>query len=399
MRICIVTPGALGSNPRVVKEAQALSEHGHGVDVVCTRTLTAIDERDADIIATAPWRTHRIDLSNPWAWRLQRLVQIAGGAFSAFTGALTAKVCAIPADLYIAHYPAALPAAAAAARRHRAAYAFDAEDFHPGDALDEPRYDQERARIDAIERRYLSGCAYVTSASPGIAEAYAERYGLALPAVVMNAFPKARAPEEPTPRGMAFPGPSIYWFSQTLGPDRGLECAVKAIGLAKTRPHLYLRGLDQTGFADVLRDRARQAGTEGQLHLLPPGPPSQMERLAAPYDAGFVGETGCTPNRNIALTNKQFTYLLAGLPVVMSATPGHAAFARLAGEPVVLFRIDDAADLARAMDQVLGDPPHLASLRALAYKLGQERFNWEAEEAKLLACVDKVISGSPSFRP
>ena len=28
LRICIVTPGALGSNPRVVKEAQALHEGG-----------------------------------------------------------------------------------------------------------------------------------------------------------------------------------------------------------------------------------------------------------------------------------------------------------------------------------------------------------------------------------
>ena len=399
MRICIVTPGALGSNPRVVKEAQTLSDHGHGVDVVCTRTLAAVDERDADIVAGAPWRTHRIDLSNPWAWRLRRLVQIANGEFSAFTGALTAKACAIPADLYIAHYPAALPAAAAAARKHGAAYAFDAEDFHPGDAPEAPRHDQERALIDAIERRYLPDCAYVTAASPGIAEAYAQRYGVTLPTVVMNAFPKAKAPEGATPRGTALPGPSVYWFSQTLGPDRGLECAVEAIGQAKTRPHLYLRGLDQTGFADVLRDRARKDGTEGQLHILAPGQPSQMERLAAAYDMGFVGETGCTPNRNIALTNKQFTYLLAGLPVVMSNTPGHAAFARLAGKPVVLFGVDDAADLARAMDQVLGDPQHLASLRALAYKLGQERFNWEAEQAKLLACVDKIISGSPSFRP
>ena len=185
----------------------------------------------------------------------------------------------VRADLYIAHYPAALPAAAIAAQRHQARYAFDAEDFHLGDTPDGPEYDVQRQMLRAIEGRYLPGCAYVTAASPGIADAYAEAYGIARPTVVLNVFPRAQAPCCPTPRGTATPGPSVYWFSQTIGPDRGLECAVRAIGRARSRPHLYLRGTPAAGFLDRLRKIAGEADALDRLHVLPPAAPSEMVRL------------------------------------------------------------------------------------------------------------------------
>ena len=195
------------------------------------------------------------------------------------------------ADLYIAHYPAALPAAAIAAQRHGARYAFDAEDFHLGDTPDGPEYDAQRQMLRAIEGRYLPGCAYVTAASPGIADAYVEAYDIARPTVVLNVFPRAQAPIRPTPRGTAAPGPSVYWFSQTIGPDRGLECAVRAIGRAQSRPHLYLRGTPAAGFLDHLRKIASEADALDRLHVLPPAAPSEMVRLAAAYDVGLVGRT------------------------------------------------------------------------------------------------------------
>src|SRR5262245_32051378 len=147
LRICIVTPQPLGSNPRVVKEANALKDAGHVVSVISTRTLALVDERDDDILADAHWLVHRLDLRSRSAWRARRAVQclytagfsltgwpgFADRAFSPTTGPLSAAASRAPADLYIAHYPAALPAVAAAARLHSAAYAFDAEDFHLGD--------------------------------------------------------------------------------------------------------------------------------------------------------------------------------------------------------------------------------------------------------------------------
>jgi glycosyltransferase involved in cell wall biosynthesis len=300
----------------------------------------------------------------------------------------------VRAHLYIAHYPAALPVAAIAAQRHQGRYAFDAEDFHLGDFRDGPEYDVQRQMLRAIEGRYLPGCSYVTAASPGIADAYVEAYGIARPTVVLNVFPRAQAACGPTPRGTAAPGPSVYWFSQTIGPDRGLECAVRAIDRARSRPHLYLRGTPAAGFLDHLRTIAAKVSAADRLHVLPPAAPSEMVRLAASYDLGLSGEPGHTANNRLALGNKLFTYLLGGVPAVMSDVPAHCAFVAEAGDAVRLYPVDNPVGLAAALDMLLGDPAALAAARTAAWRLGQEFFNWDVEQAKLLSCAAAALDAA-----
>jgi glycosyltransferase involved in cell wall biosynthesis len=315
-----------------------------------------------------------------------------------FDAALARRVLAHRADLYIAHYVPALALAARAAQRFNAQFAFDAEDFHLGDLPDEPGYESERSRIRRIEGRWLAAAAYVSAASPGIADAYREAYGIARPEVILNCFPKELAPAAALPKGTARPGPSIYWFSQTIGPDRGLECAVTAIARARTKVHLYLRGTPSPGFQVALAALAKAEGVADRLHFLDPVMPSEMERAAAAYDIGLIGETGQTPNRRIALTNKQFTYLLAGIPLLMSDVPAHRSFAGLAPDASFLFATNSPGDMARIVDDVLGDPQRLAAARAAAFRIGQERFNWENEKANLIRCVDAALGSDARAR-
>jgi glycosyltransferase involved in cell wall biosynthesis len=242
-----------------------------------------------------------------------------------------------------------------------------------------------------IEKRYLPGCAYVSAASPGIASAYAQAYGIAVPTVVLNVFPLNQAPRMPSPYGVAKPGPSVYWFSQTIGPDRGIECAVHAISKSRARPHLYLRGTPATGFVEQLRVIAAEVGVSDHVHILPPSAPSEMERLAALFDIGLVGETGYTPNRKIALTNKLFSYLLAGIPAVLSSIPAHREIAQDLGPAARLYAVDDAECLAAALDHYLSDAKQLSAARVAAYELGQRKYNWEIEQHKLIAAVDSVF--------
>jgi glycosyltransferase involved in cell wall biosynthesis len=404
-RICLITPGHLSTDPRLVKEADALASASYDTRIIAADFSRWAREADLSF-AGRPWQVVRMLPFGPDAPRFSRAVQLArqhaalliAGAGSRWPPIVRAAWHPIapdliraakrtPADLYIAHYPAALPAAAKAARRHGGLYAFDAEDFHLGDLPDEPQHEPKRRLVRAIEERYLSGCAYITAASPGIAEAYAGAYDIARPTVTLNVFPRSQAPANSTPRGTVEPGPSVYWFSQTIGPDRGLECALHAIRRAQTQPHLYLRGHPASGFVDRLQAMAAEAGAADRLHFLSPAAPCEMERIAASHDVGFVGETGQTRSRRVALTNKLFTYLLAGLPVVMSDIPAHRAFAPEAGAAARLYTTDDADSLAAALDSVLEDPELLAAARAAAFRLGQTRFNWDIEKLKLLDLV------------
>lgn len=406
MRICIVTPGALGSNPRVVKEATALQEAGHDVHVVSIRTLPHLEFCDRNVLANASWRATRVDLNTRPRYRIERITQlaarsifralplplIADWSIGASMRLITKHAADVRADLYIAHYVAALPAAARAASRYGAAYAFDAEDFHLGDLPDAPQHELEKGIISAIESRYLPRAAYMTAASPLIAEAYAATYGISLPTVILNVFPKANAPAAPTPCGSAKPGPSIYWFSQTIGPGRGLETAVEAIARAKSAPHLYLRGSAAVGYNEHLRSLATQAGAADRLHFLNPAPPDELERLGALYDLGYSGELTETRNRQIALTNKLFSYLLGGVPSLATDIPAHRQIAPEFGNAITLFPIGDTAALAAAIDSFLLHPQRLASARAHAWHLGQTRFNWERERVLLTDIARKTAT-------
>ena len=76
-RVCLVTPGQIGSNPRVVKEAQALHDAGFLVTVIATWTLDRVEPRDQALMRTIPWQLDRIDLRSRWRWRAERALQIA----------------------------------------------------------------------------------------------------------------------------------------------------------------------------------------------------------------------------------------------------------------------------------------------------------------------------------
>ncbi|MHB2169125.1 glycosyltransferase [Alsobacter sp. R-9] len=403
--ICIVTPGALGSNPRVVKEADALAEEDFDVRVVSTRTLDLVDARDEAVLRRARWTSERIDLRSRLAWRALRLPQLLAAriyrhaplpqlrspALHPASGLLAAAARRQRADLYIGHYPAALPAVAAAAALHGTRFAYDAEDFHLGDWPDDPAFEAQRALLRDVEGALLRHAAYVTAASPMIADAYKEEYGIAKPAVILNVVPLAQGPISPTDHGSARPAPSVYWVSQTVGPSRGLEAALRAVALSRVRPHLYLRGSPAEGFAAALLELAKSSGVGHHLHFLPPAPPHALEGLAADYDIGLCSEPGHTRNNLKALSNKLFSFLVAGLPPLMSDTPAQSAFARDAGLVDCLYRMEDPASLATKFDEMLGISGALESARRRAWSLGQTRYNWEVESRALVDLARAAI--------
>jgi glycosyltransferase involved in cell wall biosynthesis len=402
--ICLVSTGHLSTNPRLVKEAQALTGAGYRVTIVHGDYLPdglVTDRLIADpdwTVVPVPFGRRRTVLSAHIRQRGMmaaadrllalgfRTAHLTEAAHAPITRDLIAATKGVArADLYIAHYPAALAAAARAARHHRAVYAFDAEDFHLGDLPDLPEHAFDKAKIRAIEARYLPGAAYVTAASPMIAEAYAETYGIPLPTTILNVFPRAHAPAAPTPRGTTTPGPSLYWFSQTIGPGRGLEIALEAISFAKTKPHLYLRGIPAAGYDITLRKAAAAFGVAERLHFVSPISPLDLERAGSAYDIGYVGEQPHTQNRKIALTNKLFSYMSSGLPIIASDIPAHHELFRHHPEFIRCF--SDAKTLAYEIDSIMTNVAFFSKARNSAYAEMTTSLNWEIEQKTFLQKV------------
>lgn len=397
--VCIVSPGNLASNPRVLKEADALHGAGYDVTAITCDYTEALREADDAIAAGIPWKVVRVArsageglasrLARPMAGALDAIgVAVPSGLAARACGgpvaALTARASSVRADLYIAHYVAALPAAAAAARRYGALLGFDAEDFHSGEGTGAPGDGLRMKMVEAVERAILPTCSHLTAAAPLIGEAYAARYGIGVPKTVLNVFPLSMAPA--TRAVHRDGGLKAYWFSQTIGLDRGLQAFIEAMARTRTTVTLDIRGSNRWGHGDTLVAQARSLGIGERVRLLPMAPPHEMARLAASCDIGLSLETEISENRRLCLTNKIFTYILAGVPVIMSDTPAQRRLAPDLGDAARLVSLADPAGIADALDG-LAPATALEASSAAAWRLGRERYNWDREQAVLLGAV------------
>ncbi len=412
--ICIVTTGQPSTNPRAVKEADALTAAGYDVRMVGAHWADWADLTDAAVMASRPWTCELVEWRRAqapirfWHTRLRHhgaravlgwpgLGQWAlSAAVSRLTPELAARARRERADLYIAHNLGALPPAAAAARRWGAKVAFDAEDFHSGQFSEFDRSRAWRATVEA-ERAWIPSCDYVTAASPGIAEAYAPLCDRR-PVLVRNVFPLADRPPR-APAGSSDSVLRLYWFSQTIGPGRGLEDVIRAMGqLPRGSVELHLRGTWFSSYEGELRAVAEEAGVDQScVQTHPPAEPDELVRLASRWDIGLVLETGETPNSEVLQSNKILTYLLAGVPFLSSDTMGHQELAERAPGAGWLFRRGDVGALAGILARLLGHRAEVREAAARAWELGEAQFNWDREQHVFLGEVERVlgsVSGS-----
>jgi hypothetical protein len=406
--VCLITPGHIGSTPRLVKEADALVEAGYRVHVVAGRHYPAADPLDADILATARWACTRVDfrggagtLARKLLRRLARRRVARDSRAGLWTAARASHAEALhlgrvagrfPARLYIGHCLAALPAAARAAAQSGGAYGFDLEDFHDAEtaaALSDPA---ERHAIAILEKGLLPGCAHLTASAPLIAGQYAEIYRVE-PRTVLNVFPRSQAPAAPLDPGpISGDRPAVvYWFSQTIGAGRGLEAAVAILARMRTPVELHLRGTPADGYAGRLQATAARAGLSRPIRFLPPGSPAEMARLAAGAHLGLSAEERVPLNRDLCLTNKVFIYLLAGIPQLLSHTSAQGALAGELGDAALLADLGQTEATARRLDEFFAQPGAAAGARRRAWELATRRYCWDVEKSLFLDSVRAAV--------
>ncbi len=449
MNVCIVTSKHVSYNPRVVKEADALSSAGHDVTVVTVCNNCAQAALDEGIMATRSWRLLTVNYRKQgfletfrWLWFgiRQRLfsdyftgITLGFGLAERGQGReypeLRRLACSLKADLYIAHHAECLGAAYAAARKHDARFAFDAEDFHSGmfaapiteyvpaefdlrkllEESDHRPKGAEQRRIEYLERKYLPHCDHMTAASDGIGEAYSLKYDLPCPTTILNVFPLEKLPKHDKVANQAqdsihhspftihslqgsihhspFTIHKLYWYSQVIGPGRGLEEAVQALALLVTPCELHLRGMPLPGFVEQLTALAVSLGVGERLIIHPPCPPDDLIAEAARYDVGLALENSVELNRLICVTNKIFTYMNAGLAIIATDTPGQRGIMAQAPDAGLSCRMNDVESLAMAVNRLLESPELLTSFRKESRRAAEERFNWRVESDTLVRLV------------
>ena len=145
-------------------------------------------------------------------------------------------------DLIIAHNLATLYPAYVYSKKHKIPFAFDIEDYHPGEVIHSDSIN-EKIRREFLMSQLLPETKYFTYASPLIGE-----HSLRLIPnnksehfLINNCFSELDFTEPKNEKTNNFI--TFVWFSQNITYNRGLELIIPALKKFKNRVKLHLIGI------------------------------------------------------------------------------------------------------------------------------------------------------------
>jgi len=402
-RILVITSGPLCRNPRALKEASTLGAAGYDVTVATVASHTRFEDYDDAILARAPFKKISVmhvptsrkmrtlkTISRLQTWLARRGVLYGFQSAQAFgpAGELSRLALVHPAELSIVHTELGLAVGNILLSKGRRV-ATDIEDWHSEDLLPQERRHRPTRLLRNIEQNLLNHSIYTSTTSNALADSLQARYGGQRPVVISNSFPLQSRP----PRMAKNPCPKFFWFSQTIGPGRGLELFLAAWTRTKNPSQLVLLGEPRSGYRESLLAHV-PAGHRDRVYFSPLVSPAELPAVIARHDIGLALEQPFIVNRDLTVTNKILQYLNAGLALVASSTSGQREV--ISGNPAagILVEAHETTAFAHALDDLLADPTGLAQRQEAARQLAESKYCWEREAPRLLALVDMAI-GKP----
>jgi glycosyltransferase involved in cell wall biosynthesis len=224
----------------------------------------------------------------------------------------------------------------------------------------------------------------ITTASPLITQAYEKLYPRKKVITIRNVFSRKYL-QKNTSRGDDL---RLFWFSQNIGPNRGLEFLIDAINTIDFKISLSLLGdISDHSYVDSLLKRSKEPR---YINILKPVAPENVFKVAADFDIGIAAEIPYCENRNICLTNKIFTYLLAGNCILASDTDAQKDFLKKYSNVGLTYKHNELEDLASKIIFLHTDRNFLINCKKNASYLADIALNWEDESEKLYSAVNEL---------
>lgn len=295
-------------------------------------------------------------------------------------------------DVVHAHDMSTLSIAARAVMRiqtetgRRVPLVYDAHEYVRGlNHFPRPKYEG----YVQLESEFIHRAAKVITVSPDIAERLQADHELPeTPTVVLNA--PVRRPLGAgmrTVRDDAGVGPDVKLavYSGGIAAERGLETLVDALALLPGDVHLALVTVPEK--ATDLVSRAATLGCLDRLTVHPYVPAGQVSGYLSGADIGVHPMIAGIVNHEVALPNKLFEYLHAGLPMVVTELQAMGRFVRAHGVGTT-FVSGDARSLADAMLKAFAAQQELAI--NITSEL-QQQYSWDEAHLRLVEVYRDVL--------
>jgi len=397
-KICLISDLHLSSNPRVWKEANALA--GVGYDIVILTMWTSAERRNSDLLLIhqrkitykaalnlIPGEIHflkrfYVRLHSRFAREIKRWLNIDSAWCLGYAPQrMTKAALNEAADLYIAHTEFGIVIGKELIRKG-AKVAYDIEDWYSHDYLVPER---PVVLLRSLEKFALEHGIYCSCPSASMAKALEKNYPSGKQVEVLyNGFSaQENINESPGTKSEH----SLVWFSQTIGPGRGLETILQALQYLRVKLVLHLIGECAAGYEDELK-KIFPFEKGHQLIFHPPVKHHDLIPMLAQHCVGLAIENKFPESRNQTITNKILQYLQAGIKVLATDTEGQQEVAAYFPDTVSIVSVDRPELWAAQIEFLLQSP-------AVNIKDRLQQFNavfsWEAQEKKLLELVKNAI--------
>ncbi len=401
--ILILTSAHLCRNPRVVKEAATLGAAGYDVTVMSVSVQTRFARMDHELMRGMPFKLKVIDyaasttaarttgfLQRGATWAARHLCATLGVETAQTLGpasALLRFARAFPADLTIVHTEIPIWAAQYLIRDGRRV-AVDVEDWYSEDLLYADRRSRPLKLLRQAEEFALRHACYASATAQSMSAALARAYSCPPPIVIRNSFPLQNRSRADAPAANS--APSFIWFSQTVGPGRGLELFLAAWARTTHPSQVYFLGDESPGYRQKLLSRL-PAARQDAVHFIPPVTPAELPFKLTEFDIGLALEPHWPQNRDITITNKILQYMNAGLAVIATDTAGQKEVLEAAPDCGLLVTAHETTEYAQKLDALLGDRTKLRAAQLAARAAAVRDFCWERETPVLLGAVAGAI--------
>jgi glycosyltransferase involved in cell wall biosynthesis len=279
--------------------------------------------------------------------------------------AAAALVRDLPADAVHAHDRNTLALGAAEAERRGVPLVYDAHELWSGRRLPGRPTPLADDRATARETALARSAAAVLTVSQGIAEVLADR-GLPDVRVVRNTFEMAGAPDDAPPDDL-----HALVYAGRIGAGRDLETLVRVPVLLPGRRVVLVGPADPS--------YRLPPDLDGGVEVQPAREVDEVDEVYRRGGAAAVTLAAGSANHELALPNKLFHAVRAGVPVVAADLPEirRTVLAHGFGE---LYRPGDATSLAAATLRVARRMPELTA----AARAARAELSWEHDAAVLV---------------
>ena len=391
-RITIVTGQHLTANPRVWKEANALASQGYFVTVYTTwySQLLLLEDKKL-MLSTIDYLP---SFSLIYSWRNFLLVFSAKGIKKAanyffryfnvssiyqevyLPGMQLKKIIDVPTDLFICHQEAGLLLGVQLLKKGMKV-AFDFEDWY---AEDYPNCFRSVDLFRKNELYALKHAAYVSCPSTAMSSSLKEFYNLDRQfSVIFNSFPIENIDD----RNIQKKPNSLVWFSQTVGPNRGIEDFVNILKLIDIPVEIHFIGFCSGSYKKYILECLNDTPHKVIIHALMKH--SDMLRFVKQFEYGLALEHSFPPSRDLTISNKILLYLQLNLHVIATSTKGHLELKPDFGDSISYIDTEKLSSGAEVFRNLL-----ISHMNECVIDIG--KYDWKVQEQKIIGLVEGVLN-------